>query len=62
MMTIPFSHRYDITSGRSELDRISTRTKSEGKMYDTIAYSADGSSLIAGGKFLNICIYSVEVG
>lgn len=53
--------RHDMGAGRGELDRVSSKTKVQGKSFDTISYTADGQAIIAGGKCLNICLYSVKV-
>uniref|UniRef100_F6VRH3 Periodic tryptophan protein 2 homolog n=1 Tax=Ciona intestinalis TaxID=7719 RepID=F6VRH3_CIOIN len=52
--------RFDIGSGRSELDRVTAKTNSFGKSFDTLCYTADGSAIIAGGRTKNVCVYHVN--
>nr|XP_039251943.1 periodic tryptophan protein 2 homolog [Styela clava] len=54
--------KYDIIIGRNENDRISAKSKSQGKAYDCISYISDGQCVIAGGKFASIGIYNVKEG
>lgn len=49
--------RHDIGGGRSETDRVSAKTSSFGKAFETLCYTADGEAIIAGlkTKTTNIC-------
>jgi len=40
--------RHDIGSGRSETDRVTAKTTSYGKAFETLCYTADGEAIIAG--------------
>jgi len=51
--------RHDLGYSRKDTDKISAKTASEGKAFETLCYSADGESLMAAGKSKNVCIYSV---
>ncbi|CAK8686566.1 unnamed protein product [Clavelina lepadiformis] len=54
--------RHDIGGGRGELDRVSAKTSSFGKSFQTLCYTADGESIIAGGQTKNVCVYHVREG
>jgi len=52
--------RRDLGAGKSDGDKISAKKKREATHFTTLCYSADGSTLLAGGQSKNICIYHVE--
>lgn len=52
--------RADLGSGVSETDLITAKKNLQAKCFTTIAWSADGRSVLAGGKSKNVCIYQVE--
>ncbi|KZC03862.1 Periodic tryptophan protein 2 like protein [Dufourea novaeangliae] len=52
--------RNDLGSGRSETDLITAKKSLQGKAFTTLCYSADGTSILAGGMSKNICIYNVQ--
>ncbi|KAL4230154.1 U3 snoRNP protein [Mactra antiquata] len=51
--------RHDVGYTRKENERITAKTSSFGKAFNTICYSADGKCLLAGGRSKNVCIYSI---
>ncbi|KAI6652717.1 hypothetical protein LOD99_4103 [Oopsacas minuta] len=51
--------RRDIWSGRRTEDLVTTRHLASTKCFTSIAYTADGSCLLAGGRSKYICIYDV---
>lgn len=53
--------RTDLEIGRSDTDLITAKKSSEGKSFFTaLAYTADGSCILAGGQSKSICIYHIE--
>ena len=54
--------RRDISGGRKTTDRRTAATVAGTKSFNTVAYSADGSVVLAGGGSKYICLYSVETG
>nr|CAB3265326.1 periodic tryptophan protein 2 homolog [Phallusia mammillata] len=52
--------RHDIGGGRSQTDRVSAKTSSYGKAFQTLCYTADGEAIIAGGQTKNVCVYHVR--
>ena len=53
--------RSDIEIGKSDTDLITAKKSKEGKGYFTaLAYTADGSCILAGGLSKSICIYHIE--
>ncbi|KAL3276990.1 hypothetical protein HHI36_012350 [Cryptolaemus montrouzieri] len=52
--------RYDLGSGKSDTDLISSKKTLEAKSFTSLCYSADGEYLIAGGQSKNVCIYNVK--
>ncbi|XP_076300716.1 periodic tryptophan protein 2 homolog [Lasioglossum baleicum] len=52
--------RNDLGSGRAETDFITAKKSLEGKAFNTLCYSADGTCILAGGLSKNICIYNVQ--
>lgn len=51
--------RNDLGSGRSDTDLVTAKKNLAGKAFTTLAYTADGQCLLAGGQSKNICIYQV---
>ena len=52
--------RLDLDIGRSDTDLITAKKSKEGKGYfSCLAYTADGSCILAGGASKVICIYHV---
>lgn len=51
--------RKDLGAGKGETDKISAKNKKGSAAFTSLCYSADGTSLLAGGKSKNICIYHV---
>lgn len=51
--------RKDIMGGRKQDDRTSADNAASGKCFNSICYTADGSSLIGSGTSKYICIYDV---
>ena len=51
--------RRDIWSGRRAEDMVTTKHLASTKCFTSIAYTADGSCLLAGGRSKYICIYDV---
>jgi periodic tryptophan protein 2 len=52
--------RKDIMGGRKKDDRTSADNASSGKCFNSLCYTADGSSIIGSGTSKYICIYDVE--
>ncbi|CAK9436041.1 uncharacterized protein LODBEIA_P06020 [Lodderomyces beijingensis] len=52
--------RKDIISGRFLEDKFVSQNSNRGKYFDTIAYSFDGSTLLAGGYNNSICMYDID--
>jgi len=51
--------RRDLGSGKGDLDKISAKKKREAAHFSSLCYSADGSTILAGGQSKHICIYHV---
>ena len=54
------SGKKDLRMGKGENDKISAKSKSETAHFSSLCYSADGSSILAGGTSKFICIYNVQ--
>lgn len=54
--------RRDISGGRKVTDRRTAANAAGTKSFNTIAYSADGSCLLAAGNSKYICLYDVGTG
>lgn len=54
--------RKDISGGRKVDDRTTAENASSGKSFNSLAYTADGSCLIAGGNSKYVVIYDVRDG
>ena len=54
--------RRDASGGRKLSDRRTAAKAAGSKAFDSIAYSVDGSCVIAGGKSKFICLYDVQSG
>ncbi|EME42958.1 hypothetical protein DOTSEDRAFT_72397 [Dothistroma septosporum NZE10] len=54
--------RRDVSGGRKATDRRTAANVAGTKSFGTIAYSADGTVLVAGGNSKYICLYAVETG
>ncbi|KAI8390883.1 WD40 repeat-like protein [Radiomyces spectabilis] len=52
--------RKDIMGGRKLNDRTSAENAASGKCFNSLCYTADGSSIIGGGSSKYICIYDIE--
>ncbi|XP_053995438.1 periodic tryptophan protein 2 homolog [Hylaeus anthracinus] len=52
--------RNDLGSGRADTDLITAKRNLQGKAFNTLCYSADGTCILAGGQSKNICIYNVQ--
>ena len=52
--------RRDVSGGRTASDRRTAATMAGNKAFNTIAYSRDGSCLLAGGRSKYICLYSIN--
>ena len=51
--------RRDISGGRSALSRVSRKNSAGGKCFKSLAFSADGSCVLAGGQSKYVCLYDV---
>jgi len=51
--------RADIAAGRSVLSKVTAKNSSGGKCFRSLAFSADGQSIIAGGSSKFVCLYDV---
>ncbi|KDQ06907.1 hypothetical protein BOTBODRAFT_181182 [Botryobasidium botryosum FD-172 SS1] len=54
--------RNDIAGGRKADDRVTAANNTSGKSFNSLAYTADGSCLIAGGNSKYVVIYDVRDG
>ncbi|KAH9822082.1 Periodic tryptophan protein 2 [Teratosphaeria destructans] len=54
--------RRDVSGGRKISDRRTAANVAGTKSFNNIAYSADGTVVLAGGNSKYICLYSVETG
>lgn len=54
--------RKDISVGRKSTDFITSKTLSKTKYFTCLAYTADGSCILAGSQSKSVCIYSVASG
>lgn len=54
--------RKDISGGRKQDDRMTAENSSSGKSFNSLAYTADGLCLIAGGNSKYVVIYEVRDG
>lgn len=60
--TSNISGRRDISGGRKASDRRTAANSAGTKSFGTIAYSADGTCLLAAGNSKYICLYAVSTG
>lgn len=51
--------RADISGGRSVLSKVSSKNASGSKCFRSLAFSADGSALLAGGNSKFVCLYGL---
>ena len=54
--------RKDVSGGRKADDRMSATNNSSGKSYNSLAYTADGQCIIAGGNSKYVVIYDARDG
>ncbi|KAK2461249.1 hypothetical protein APHAL10511_006776 [Amanita phalloides] len=54
--------RKDVSGGRKADDRVSAANSSSGKSYNSLAYTADGRCLLAGGNSKYVVLYDVREG
>lgn len=54
--------RRDIAGGRLTTDATSSENSARSKFFNSLAYSADGTCVLAGGRSKYLCIYSVQSG
>lgn len=52
--------RKDISGGRKATDFTTAENSSSGKSFNSLCYTADGTSIIGGGNSKYICIYDIE--
>ncbi|KAJ1669725.1 U3 snoRNP protein, partial [Spiromyces aspiralis] len=52
--------RRDIAGGRKANDKRTADNSSSGKSFDSIAYSADGTTIIGGGNSKYVCLYDTK--
>jgi periodic tryptophan protein 2 len=52
--------RRDIAGGRSKYDRRAYENASSGRAFTSLAFSADGSFLLAGGSSKYVCVYDLN--
>lgn len=52
--------RRDIAGGRSKYDRRAAGNSSSGRAFTSLAFSADGSFLLAGGSSKYVCVYDIR--
>ncbi|KAJ7064813.1 quinon protein alcohol dehydrogenase-like superfamily [Mycena amicta] len=54
--------RKDISGGRKADDRVSAANSTSGKAYNSLAYTADGKCILAGGNSKYVVLYDVREG
>jgi periodic tryptophan protein 2 len=54
--------RKDVTGGRKADDRIAANNNASGKAFNSLAYSEDGRTLLAGGNSKYVVLYDVKDG
>ncbi|RXW14310.1 hypothetical protein EST38_g11542 [Candolleomyces aberdarensis] len=54
--------RKDVSGGRKADDRVSAANSSSGKSYNSLAYTADGKCVLAGGNSKYVVLYDVREG
>lgn len=54
--------RRDLAGGRVTTDRKTKENLTKSKYFTSISYSADGTSVLVGGKSKYICIYCIQTG
>ncbi|KAL2102294.1 hypothetical protein ACEWY4_001462 [Coilia grayii] len=52
--------RHDLQMGRKDTDKITAKQSAKGKSFNSLCYSANGESLLAGGQSKFVCIYSIR--
>ncbi|XP_072513698.1 PWP2 small subunit processome component [Salminus brasiliensis] len=52
--------RHDLQMGRKETDKITAKQSAKGKAFTSLCYSADGESMLAGGRSKFVCIYNIK--
>ncbi|KAG2225208.1 hypothetical protein INT45_009537 [Circinella minor] len=52
--------RKDISGGRKVNDRTAADNAASGKCFNSLCYTADGSSILGGGNSKYICIYDID--
>lgn len=52
--------RHDLQMGRKESEKITAKQSAKGKSFTTLCYSADGESILTGGKSKFVCIYNIK--
>lgn len=54
--------RKDVSGGRKADDRVSAANSTSGKAYNSLAYTADGQCILAGGNSKYVVLYDVREG
>lgn len=54
--------RRDIAGGRKSMDAMTADTSARSKYFNALAYTADGTCVLAGGKSKFVCIYATASG
>ncbi|KII87643.1 hypothetical protein PLICRDRAFT_162405 [Plicaturopsis crispa FD-325 SS-3] len=54
--------RKDVSGGRKADDRVTAANSASGKAYNSLAYTADGRCLLAGGQSKYVVLYDVREG
>ncbi|KAJ7778254.1 WD40-repeat-containing domain protein [Mycena metata] len=54
--------RKDVSGGRKADDRVSAANSTSGKAYNSLAYTADGRCILAGGNSKYVVLYDVREG
>ncbi|KAI4882063.1 hypothetical protein NFI96_028322 [Prochilodus magdalenae] len=52
--------RHDLQMGRKETEKITAKQSAKGKAFTSLCYSADGESMLAGGRSKFVCIYNIK--
>ncbi|KAJ3056133.1 hypothetical protein HK097_007965 [Rhizophlyctis rosea] len=58
-LTTTIEGRRDIAGGRKATDRMTAKNSQSNKHFTSICYTADGSTVLAGGNSKYVCIYDI---
>lgn len=52
--------KFDVSGGRYTTDKFTAANSKRSKYFNTLCYSADGTTILAGGNSKHICLYDVS--